>query len=230
MHDLNKTSDECIRNIMNELFGHNKNGVKSIIHELFLDLKNNDMLHKKIMINKKLEHVKEKMHNSTKIIAIFCDITTTDQWVEYQLQNKKWFHTCDLELIYSSLYIQYLLENIEYDRMLLLNILNIKKINEFIKKNNDRNKYINKNSNLSCIAKVFDIIFHKSKYEKLLYSPLRNAIAHNDYFWKQNMLVYNNKNEEHMISYVDIKNNILETSCIGLLITREIREWRKNIL
>lgn len=221
MNNFGKTSDEAIHNVIKELYSDNnliQNGVKNTIHELFLDLKNHNMVRKKIITTEKWEYIKAKMNNSSKIIATFSNITTTNQWEEYQLQNKNWFTGYDLRLIISNLYVQYLLESIEYDRMLLVNILNIEKNNKLTIKNCS----MTRNSNLSHIAKFFDIIFNKTKYVKLLHNPLRNAIAHGDYFWKQNMLTYVDK-EEHIVPTVEIMNNILEAMCIGVCITREIR-------
>ena len=215
-----------------ELFLHleqqTKENIKITIEELFVDLKKNNLLKINLQFQKTFR-IMHRMTYSLVLIMKYQKITKNeDEAKHYAEINKKWFDVAEIELIISNLRIQHLLENIEYGRTLLKDVLDIKKTNAAIDELHNRNfkKHIDDMTSLSYILQFFSVLFKKQKYKKILYNPLRNPFAHNNYFWRDSKLIYiDKKNNEQEISLCDMKKLIGETIFVTDCIYNEIRRY-----
>ena len=88
----------------------------------------------------------------------------------------------------------------------------IDKINaDMDKPHNRKFKHIDDVTSLSYILQFFSVLFKKQKYKEILYNPLRNPFAHNNYFWEQDKLIcVDKKNNEQEISLCDMSRTLLE--------------------
>ena len=217
-----------------ELFLHlepqTKEDIKITIEELFVDLKKNNIL----KINPELQKTSRIMHrmrDSLVLIMKYQKMTKNeDESRHYAEINKKWFDVAETELIISNLHIQHLLENIEYGRTLLKDVLDIEKTNAVMDKlyqkihNKNFKKHIGDMTSLSYIVQFFSVLFEKQKYKKILYNPLRNPFAHNNYFWRDDKLIYlDKKNNEQEVSLRDMRKLIAETIFVIDCIHNEIK-------
>ena len=236
-YDLFPVSQD-IKEEIEELFLHleqqTKDNIKITIKELFVDLKNNNVL--KINLQpKKTFKIMHRMRDSLVLIMKYKKITkNADKAKHYAEINKKWFDEEETELIISNLHIHHLLENIEYGRTLLKDVLNMEKINTDIDKinadmdkpHNRKFKHIDDVTSLSYILQFFSVLFKKQKYKEILYNPLRNPFAHNNYFWEQDKLIcVDKKNNEQEISLCDMRKLIGETIFVTDCIYDEIQRY-----
>ena len=203
-----------------------KEDIKKTIKELFVDLKRKKML-KINLQSQETFSIMHRMLDSLMIIMKYQQIVKNSlESNHYANMNEKWFKKEQIELIISNLYIQHLLENIEYGRNLLKNALDVKETNTIIDKLNDKKfkKHVDDVTTLPYIVCFFSKLFKNPKYEKILYNPLRNPFAHNNYFWKNDKLAYIDKKcVEQEISFHDMTKLIAETIFVVKCIYDEIK-------